>query len=820
DCTESYVDNTVVFIAAVPDSGSTFTGWTGACTGAGTCSVVMNSAKLVGATFTGGNTTGNLSLTVSTLGTGIVTGTGISCGVDCTESFPANTAVTLTAVPSGTASFTGWSGACSGVGSCLVTLNSNKSVVASFSDAQFGLQPLTVLKQGGGTGTVTGTRIICGADCTDSYANNTLVSLTAVPDFGFTFGGWTGDCSDSTICAIRMNGSKTVIATFLAPLEVMPAPPLGLTAFTSASCQSVDVSWQPVAGATSYSLYESGTSNRLYSGPATTFTQGDLIPNTGHSYTVTATLGGVTSRHSGQSPAGIASGSCATQASLKVMLVDASLDPLPNVTWIVDAGIPQLHGAMVTLDSGTHEVRAKRRSGYILGVATCSYYGTSECFLNSPSEYATTNNGLNCSGVYCTATVDVPAGGTLKVAFKYVKAPGNITANPVTDPPPCGGKASLSWTAVNGATGYNVYRSNDATGPFVQINAFPVLFPMYLDSGLTPLSTHYYSVSTLAGPIETPLTKPSLGCSSELDVMLVLDRSGSIQQSDGVEALQTAAKNLISTLNPTADGMHMGLATFSGQATLNVPLGANASAMVNVIDNLSFGSGTQIDDGLRTAINELAGPNNRPDISDVIILITDGEPTSDDCQPGVVPTLDEDHCGRLNALVEASRARDAGIDLFIVGVALDGSGRTFLPKLAPDANHYVDAQFGTLDDELKSLTSCLPQSEILSVMAPASAVCPIVLDSIVCSSRPTPGYTIQPIVWSTLALPVRDYTYEWHFNGLGPGLVEGAAPISTTTKYTSAGTKTTRVEVFFNGERLGEASCNVEIFRLPGYQEG
>ncbi len=40
---------------------------------------------------------------------------------------------TVTAAPYQGYSFTGWSGACSGTGSCSVTMNSNKSVTASFS---------------------------------------------------------------------------------------------------------------------------------------------------------------------------------------------------------------------------------------------------------------------------------------------------------------------------------------------------------------------------------------------------------------------------------------------------------------------------------------------------------------------------------------------------------------------------------------------------------------------------------------------------------------------------------------------------------------
>ncbi|HEV8340087.1 MAG TPA: hypothetical protein VGR25_10600 [bacterium] len=52
DCAESYAAGTVVRLAARVRSGSSFGGWSGACTGTGGCVVTMNAAKTVTATFT------------------------------------------------------------------------------------------------------------------------------------------------------------------------------------------------------------------------------------------------------------------------------------------------------------------------------------------------------------------------------------------------------------------------------------------------------------------------------------------------------------------------------------------------------------------------------------------------------------------------------------------------------------------------------------------------------------------------------------------------------------------------------------------------
>ena len=57
---------------------------------------------------------------------------GIDCGADCGESYTQGSVVTLTATPAAGSTFTGWSGACTGTGSCVVTMNAAQSVTATF----------------------------------------------------------------------------------------------------------------------------------------------------------------------------------------------------------------------------------------------------------------------------------------------------------------------------------------------------------------------------------------------------------------------------------------------------------------------------------------------------------------------------------------------------------------------------------------------------------------------------------------------------------------------------------------------------------------
>lgn len=218
DCTESYNAGTVVTLTATPAGGSTFAGWSGACAGTGSCVVTMSAARTVAATFVTSSSTYLLTVIQDGSGTGTVTSSpaGIHCGADCTESYDPGTVVTLSAIPAGGSFFAGWSGPCSGQGSCVVTMDAAKTVIATFT-VQINTYLLTVSRTGDGTGLVTSNPIgiNCGADCTESYTQGTLVTLSATSTLGSTFAGWSGACTGQGSCYVVMDGARNVTATFI-----------------------------------------------------------------------------------------------------------------------------------------------------------------------------------------------------------------------------------------------------------------------------------------------------------------------------------------------------------------------------------------------------------------------------------------------------------------------------------------------------------------------------------------------------------------------------------------------------------------------------
>jgi Divergent InlB B-repeat domain len=78
-----------------------------------------------------------LTVTRAGVGRGIVNSspTGIRCGTDCSELYSAGTSVTLTARVGQNSAFGGWSGACSGTGTCTVVMDGDRAVTATFVPA-------------------------------------------------------------------------------------------------------------------------------------------------------------------------------------------------------------------------------------------------------------------------------------------------------------------------------------------------------------------------------------------------------------------------------------------------------------------------------------------------------------------------------------------------------------------------------------------------------------------------------------------------------------------------------------------------------------
>jgi uncharacterized delta-60 repeat protein len=148
-------------------------------------------------------------------GAGSVTSSpnGISCGSTCSAPFAA-VPVTLTATAAAGSSFIGWSGACSGTGTCTVAMGSDRAVTARFESDK----TLTLAKAGNGLGAVTSNPvgISCGSACAHTFKYGTVLTLTAAATPRSVFKGWSGACSGTATCTLAMSAARSVTATFAA----------------------------------------------------------------------------------------------------------------------------------------------------------------------------------------------------------------------------------------------------------------------------------------------------------------------------------------------------------------------------------------------------------------------------------------------------------------------------------------------------------------------------------------------------------------------------------------------------------------------------
>ncbi len=137
-CTAEFPEGETVVLTASPSIGSQFTGWSG-CEEEPTeteCEVTMSDDVSVSATFDL-EPPSEFALAVALAGSGSGTVTsspaGINCGVDCSDAYATGTKVTLAATPASGSIFSGWSGDCTGTGSCVVTMSAARSVTATFT---------------------------------------------------------------------------------------------------------------------------------------------------------------------------------------------------------------------------------------------------------------------------------------------------------------------------------------------------------------------------------------------------------------------------------------------------------------------------------------------------------------------------------------------------------------------------------------------------------------------------------------------------------------------------------------------------------------
>lgn len=211
-------------------------------------------------------------------------------------------------------------------------------------------------------------------------------------------------------------------------------------------------------------------------------------------------------------------------------------------------------------------------------------------------------------------------------------------------------------------------------------------------SGMNTASAR--QVITVTLPIEQNVSK-------QLDVMLILDRSGSMGDTltgdtiSKIVALKSASEYFVNSLNMST--CRVGLSSFSTTPSLDVHLTSNSASVNNKIQGLTASGDTCMGGAIKLAAGEFM-KDGRPDTSWVAIIISDGVPNID--WNGQFST----QRGQQYAIQQAENLSSLGASIYTIGLGSKSNfNETFLKAIQTDGYYYSPSvqQLSSIYDSIR-----------------------------------------------------------------------------------------------------------------------
>ncbi|MBI2558030.1 VWA domain-containing protein [Candidatus Woesearchaeota archaeon] len=181
-------------------------------------------------------------------------------------------------------------------------------------------------------------------------------------------------------------------------------------------------------------------------------------------------------------------------------------------------------------------------------------------------------------------------------------------------------------------------------------------------------------------------------CLVPIDAMLVIDRSGSMNDDNKLTDAKAAASAFVGAVDFSQD--EVGLASFNQTATLDQELTNVEGDVTSAINALKAGGLTNIGGGIKKGREELLA-NGGP--TKAMVLLSDGAPNVDG-SGGICGSFDIGNACALYSLSEATATKNAGIELFVIGLGVDSATEDLLQQIATDNLHYFAASSADLDE--------------------------------------------------------------------------------------------------------------------------
>ena len=190
---------------------------------------------------------------------------------------------------------------------------------------------------------------------------------------------------------------------------------------------------------------------------------------------------------------------------------------------------------------------------------------------------------------------------------------------------------------------------------------------------LLKFSTGFENSSTGNNLENSPIESLPISNTTERDVVLVLDASGSMEGTPLEETKKAATKFVDTVMGHNAQ---VGIVKYDDEAEIVSPFSDNSTSLKSSIEDISSGDSTNIEDGLSTAEDMLSSSSSKKKI---IVLMSDGEPN-------------EGKEG--DELIEyANELKEKGIYIYTLGFfdELDSdksSAQYLMEKIASEGCHY------------------------------------------------------------------------------------------------------------------------------------
>ncbi|MCD8357203.1 MAG: fibronectin type III domain-containing protein [Clostridia bacterium] len=264
---------------------------------------------------------------------------------------------------------------------------------------------------------------------------------------------------------------------------VKPAAPQNVTA-TALATGGIQISWETAENATGYRVYrmEEGSWKLLHivrGGSETSYTDLTTKMNTTYTYTVrTYNCGSRETLLSDYDAVGVSATTATALAEPKLGSAVSGGYNRIIVTW--DA-VGCAQGYEIFRRSSASE--DWMQLGSVKGLDTTSYIDTGVTCGTTYYYIVRAYGDIDGTPVYSTCSATGISG-------KAIPAAPTVSASASGS-----GSIKLSWSAVDGASGYHIYRKTSSSDAWTYVNSVPAGNTGYTDSGLTTGKTYYYTVA-------------------------------------------------------------------------------------------------------------------------------------------------------------------------------------------------------------------------------------------------------------------------------------------------------------------------------------